>query len=387
MKNFTKLLAVILCMVIALSTTACSLTPQWSYKEGDNELAIGVYIYAMYNAYSEAQSYAQKSELYDSEAKTYDGDKSFLKIQITDENGVTATADQWIADKTDETMRTLLAVDKEYERLGATMDEATMQGYKSSAKEYWDYGPYYSMYGEQYINPYKDIFEPFGISYESFEYFYITSAKQEIIFDLLYAEGGEKAVDDKELTDYFTENYTSYTYFSTNLYETVEATSDQADAEGTLSTNKALSSDKIKEIESDFKGYADSLSNGAKVADITEKFTKDYELESDPSVSNVEIMADSTIGEDLVTAIGNLDEGKATYKTIGEEDTKTIYLLYKEPIKNQVKTYIEDETNRTSVLHSYKGDEFKDYINELAMSLEVEINKAASKYKPSMFEE
>lgn len=385
MKNFTKFLAVILCMVIALSTAACSLTPQWSYKESDNELAIGVYIYAMYNAYSEAQSYAQQSEAYDSETNTYNGDDSFLKIEITDEDGVTATADQWIADKTDETMRTLLAVDKEYARLGATMDETTIEGYKATAKEYWDYGPYYSMYGEQYINPYKDIFEPFGISYESFEYFYITSAKQEIVFDLLYSEGGEKAVDDTELTKFFTENYTSYTYFSTNLYETVEATSDESD--GTLSTNEPLSDSEIKKIEKNFKGYADSLNGGAKIADITAKFTKDYELESDPSVSNVEMMADSTIGEDLVTAINELEEGKATYKAIGEEDTKTMYLFYKEPISNQVETYIKDATNRTSVLHSYKGDEFKTYINDLAMSLSVEISKAASKYKPSMFEE
>ncbi len=385
MKNFTKFLAVILCMVIALSTAACSLTPQWSYKEGDNELAIGVYIYALYNAYSEAQSYAQQSEGYDSEKGTYDGEESFLKVQITDDEGVTATADQWITDKADKTMRTLLAVDKEYERLGATMDQTTEESYKVSAKEYWDYGPYYQMYGEQYINPYKDIFEPLGVSYESFEYFYITSAKQEIIFDLLYNEGGEKAVSDEELTKYFTENYTSYTYFSTNLYESVEATADENS--GTLSTNEALSNSEIEKIENNYKGYVNSLNGGAKIADITKKFTKDYSLESDPSVSNVEIMSESVIGEDLVSAIDELKEGNASYKTIGEDTSKVMYLFYKEPIKNQVKTYIEDDTNKTSVLHSFKGEEFQNYIDELAKAIDAQVSKAVSKYSPSMFEE
>ncbi|MBQ8859988.1 MAG: hypothetical protein IJ015_01460 [Ruminococcus sp.] len=385
MKNFTKFLAVILCMVIALSTAACSLTPQYSYKEGDNELALGVYIYALYNAYSQAQSYAQQTEGYDSENGTYDGEKSFLKVQITDDKGVTATADQWITDEADRMLRTLLAVDKEYERLGATMDQTTENGYKASAKEYWDYGPYYQMYGEQYINPYKDIFEPLGVSYESFEYYYLTSAKQEIVFDILYNEGGEKAVTDEELTKYFTDNYTSYTYFSTNLYNTVEATSDQEG--GTLSSNEALSESEIKKIENNYKGYVSSLNSGAKIADITKKFTKDFELESDPSVSNVEILDESSIGEDLVSAIKELKEGTASYKTIGEDDSKIMYLFYKDPIKNQVKNYIEDDTNRTSVLRSMKADEFQTYIDDLAKSLDVEISKAVSKYTPSMFEE
>lgn len=387
MKNFTKLLAVVLCMVIALSTSACSLKPQYSYKTDDTELAIGVYIYALYSAYSQAQSLAQETEGYDSEAGTYDGSESFLKVQITDQDGVTATADEWITDQADKTLRNLLAIEHEYNRLGATMDEATVESYKASAKEYWDYGPYYAMYGEQYKSPYSDVFEPLGVSYESFEYFYVTSAKQEVVFDLLYAEGGEKAVSDEELTKYFTENYTSYSYFNTNMYETQEATADSAESGGELSTNVALSEKEMKKIESDFKGYADSLNGGKKFSDVSSKFTKDYELENDPSVSNVEIMDNSVIGADLVSAINDLDEGKATNKAIGEENSQVMYLFYKGKIADKVDEYIKDATNRKSVLQSFKGEEFTSYIDELAISLEVEISKAVSKYTPAMFEE
>lgn len=387
MKNFTKLVAVVLVMIIALSTAACSLSPQWSYKTDDTELAIGVYIYALYSAYSQAESLAQQTEGYDSEAGTYDGEDSFLKVQITDEDGVTATADEWITDQADKTLRNLLAIESEYNRLGATMDEATVTSYKTSAKEYWDYGPYYQMYGEQYLSPYKDIFEPLGVSYESFEYFYVTSAKQEIIFDLLYGKDGEKGVSDEELTKYFTENYTSYSYFNSNLYETVEATSDSADAEGTISQNKAFSEDDIKKYEKNYKGYADSLNSGSEFSKVVEKFMKDETLENDPSTSNVEIMDESVIGEDLVSAINELKEGEASYKTIGEEDSQVLYLFYKEPIKNQVNNYIEDETNRASVLQSFKGEEFERYIDELANALEITISDAVSKYTPSMFED
>ncbi|MBQ8539020.1 MAG: hypothetical protein IJ433_05160 [Ruminococcus sp.] len=385
MKNFSKLLAVILCMVIALSTSACSLKPQYSYKTDDTELAIGVYIYALYSAYSQAESLAKETEGYDEEAGTYDGEKSFLKVQITDEDGVTATADEWIVNEADKSLKNLLAIEHEYNRLGATMDEATVEGYKTSAKEYWDYGPYYAMYGEQYKSPYSDIFEPLGVSYESFEYFYITSAKQEVVFDLLYADGGEKGVNDEELTKYFTDNYTNYTYFNTNMYETKEATSDEAG--GAISENVAMSKDDVKKIEKNFKGYVDSLNGGSKVEDVVSKFMKDYELENDPSVSNVEIMENSAIGEDLVSAISELKEGTAANKAIGEENSKVMYLFYKGKIADKVDEYIKDATNRKSVLQNYKGDEFNTYIESVANSLDIEISKAVSKYTPSMFEE
>lgn len=385
MKNFSKLLAVILCMVIALSTSACSLKPQYSYKTDDTELAIGVYIYALYSAYSQAESLAKETEGYDAEAGTYDGEKSFLKVQITDEDGVTATADEWIADQADKSLKNLLAIEHEYNRLGATMDETTVEGYKASAKEYWDYGPYYAMYGEQYKSPYSDIFEPLGVSYESFEYFYLTSAKQEVVFDLLYADGGEKGVNDEELTKYFTENYTSYTYFNTNMYETKEATSDEAG--GTISENVAMSDADVKKIEKNFKGYADSLNGGAKVADVVDKFMKDFDLQSDTSVSTVEIMENSTIGEDLISAINELKEGTATNKAIGEDNSKVMYLFYKGKIADKVDEYIKDATNRKTVLQNYKSEEFSTYIESVANSLEIEISKAVSKYSPSMFEE
>ena len=385
MKNFTKFLAVALCFVIALSTAACSLTPQWSYAHEDNELNIGVYIYAMFNAYNQAQTYAQQTEGYDAEKGTYDGEESFLNVEITDDDGNKAVAEQWILDETDRTMRTLLAIDAEFERLGATFDQAALDNHKATAKEYWDYGPYYAMYGEQYKSPYSDVFEPLGVSYESFEYFYVTSAKQEVVFDLLYADGGVKGVNDEELTKYFTENYTSYTYFNTNMYETKEATSDEAG--GTISENVAMSDADVKKIEKNFKGYADSLNGGAKVADVVDKFMKDFDLQSDTSVSTVEIMENSTIGEDLISAINELKEGTATNKAIGEDNSKVMYLFYKGKIADKVDEYIKDATNRKTVLQNYKGEEFGTYIESVANSLDIEISKAVSKYSPSMFEE
>ena len=99
MKNFTKILCVVLALVVALSAAACSLTQQYAYQKDDIELPIGTYIYYLYSAYNEAQNLAQQSDLYDSETGKYDGKKSFLKMEITDEDGETAVAEDWINDK------------------------------------------------------------------------------------------------------------------------------------------------------------------------------------------------------------------------------------------------------------------------------------------------
>ncbi len=383
MRNFTKFIAVVLVMIIAVSMGACSMTPQWSYRYEDTELSMGAYIYALYSAYNQAQTYAQETDVYDSETQKYDGKDSFLKVTITDEDGTKATADQWIETEADLSLRTILAIDSELERLSATVDQTTMDGYKMSAKEYWDYGPYYAMYGDQYLSPYADIYEPIGVSYESFELFYVAAAKQEALFDAIYGAKGEKPVSDKELTEYFEDTYTSYSFFTVDLYETEETVDDAGE---TSSVSTALSDKEIKKYKSAFEGYVNDVNAGKSFDDVLDAYMADYDIEEDPSTSNVEIMEDSTIGAELVDEINKLKEGQASYVIMGEGDSQVLYMFYKEPISKQTKNYIQKDTNRGSVLQSYKGEEFTDYVQNVAKELKVTVNKAINKYSPKMFD-
>lgn len=389
MKNYMKIVAVVLALVIALSAASCSLSKDYSYKTSDTELPIGVYIYALYSAYNQAQGFAQKLDTYDSEKGTYDGNKSFLNLEITDDDGNKATADEWIKDNADKTMKDILATEKLFKELGATVDEATLSGYEQSCKEYWDYGPYYAYYGEQYKNPYKDIFEPLGVSYDSFyKATYYNSALKEAVFDKLYGEGGTKAVPEEELTKYFTDNYTSYKYFSTNLYES--QAQDTADENGDVSQGNvdvAFSEEKTAEYKSAFENYASSINAGESYKSVVERYMSAYSVENDPTVENVEIMKDSTIGEDLVAEIEKLTEGTASTKVIGEDNTAVLYLFYKEPIAEQVSVYIGDKEKKKSVLQSYKQEDFDDYIKEIGEGLEITISSSAKNFSLSKFEQ
>ncbi len=156
MKNFTKILCVALALVMALSVASCSLSKQYAYQKDGVELPIGVYVYYLYSSYNEAQTLAQQSDLYDSATGKYDGKKSFLKIEITDEDGNTAVAENWIVDKAKEKLQNAVAIEAKYKELGCTVDEAELDQAKTYIQQaYWD-------------KSLKSVLEPCGVSFDSF---------------------------------------------------------------------------------------------------------------------------------------------------------------------------------------------------------------------------
>ena len=58
----------------------------------------------------------------------------------------------------------------------------------------------------------------------------------------------------------------------------------------------------------------------------------------------------------------------------------------KEDFDNQIENYIEDDTNKTSLLQELKGDEFKDYIDDLAEKIEPTVSSACKNYDLKKFE-
>lgn len=376
MRNFTKILCVVLALVLAMSAASCSLTKQYSYKTDDVELPIGLYIYYLYTAYNEAQSLAQESDLYNEEDGTYDGIDSFLKIEITDEDELTAVAEDWIYSKAEEYMNEALSVYHEFSELGCTIDEAVSDEYYTYIKEQW-------------TDDVQELYEGYGISLDSlFMGYYTIPTMSQAVFEKLYSADGPQEVPDEELTEFFTDNYTSYSYFYIDLFETTtETVTDEDGNETEESVDTALPEEEIAAHEAAFENYVSSIAAGKSYADLIEDHMSAYALETDPSVSNVEIMDNSTIGENLVEAINELEEGEASYKIIGDdENTRLMYFFYKAPIADEIENYIGDETQRLSILQEMKSDDYDDFIKSIAKELTIEKSSACNSYKPSMFE-
>ena len=388
MKPFQKVLAAILAVVLVVSMASCapfSFTKQWSYKYGDTQYDIGVYIYSLYNAYLSAQNYAQ-------DVDGYKESESFLDLKITDSDGKKAVARDWILEKASETARELVALDKLVKSKGATWDEAAMTAAKQTAQDAWDMGPY-AMYGSNYYNPLSNQLEPYGISFDSFAQIYVSQAgttpytiKTAALFDKYYAKGGSDEVSDKELGEYFVKNYLDYSYIPVKLY-------DSTTGEDGNATNKAFSEKKTKTVNDTLKSYVEEINSGsADFSDIAAKCEKKYAVTTDEEVKNRVDLAETLKSQDeeVYKAVNKLKNGKAQLITKDADgDAPTAYIIVKNDINADKESYVSGD-NRTSVLQNMKGDDFKDLMAKEAKALDKDKkfeqnDSAIDSYDPNMF--
>lgn len=369
--SFLMAVVMIFSVLIVSGCTPVSLNKEWSYKTGDKELAIGVYIYSLNTAYQKAKSYAEKLDDYD-ESKD-----SWLEMKITDDDGKKEVASKWIKDQAKLMCLSYLVIDEQIDKENIDISKDTIASADEQADTYWNVGQY-ADYG--YIMPMKDDLEPYGISLESFRYCSTEySVKYQAIFDKLYKEGGSKEVSDEELTKYFNDNYTDYSYFTANLYT---ASTDEAGE----STNVAMSDKEAKKVTDEIDGYVKDINGGKSYDDVLDAYMKANDIETDPSTSNIENLENSSLGDEVKEALEKLDSNKATAVKVGSGDSAVYYFIYKRNIKDAAKDYLADETNNANVLASMKGEEFSDYIEGLTKKLDYEENTSViNQYEPKMF--
>jgi len=377
-----KIFAIFLSLLLALSVCACSsvplsLTKQWSYRTAEKEISIGVYIYALYNAYSKAEGFAKKAE-------GYKENESFLHLEITDDDGNKAIAEDWIYEEADRMSKSILAVDQELEKLGLTASPDQIQYAKDSAKDDWELGPYASYYAQfgYTSTPLKNVLEKFGVSFNSFyEASYRSNVLQSKLFDSLYNEGGTKAVTDAELKTFFLENYTYYSYFKIDLTSPDTSTDDES------APYVAMTDEQKKPIKASMDKYAEAINkNGKKFSEVVSDYMKDYNVESDPSVTNSEILNEnSSLAAEIAASLKSQKEDTAVVLEVGADTSAAYYLVYKGKIADAAGGKISD--SRYEVLTAMKKDDFTDYVKDLAANLKCEVNtKVIKRYKASMFE-
>lgn len=369
--SFILAMIMVLSVVIVSGCTPISLNKEWSYRAGDKELAIGVYIYSLDTAYQQAKTYASELEDYD---ETSD---SWLDMEITDDDGNKEVASKWIKDQAKTMCLTYLVLDEQLEKENVEIPEASLASADEQAETYWNVGQY-ADYG--YFMPMSEDLEPYGISLESFAYCSTEySVKYQALFDKLYKEGGSKEVADEELSEYFSDNYTDYSYFTVNLYT---ASTDETGA----STNVAMSEEEAKKVTDEIDGYVKQVNGGTSYDDVVAKYMEANEVESDPSVSNIENLENSSLGDEVKDALKELDNNKATAVKVGSGESAVYYFIYKRDINDAKADYLADENNSAGVLASMKGDEFADYLEGLTEELKYEENTSViDKYDPKMF--
>ena len=197
-----KLLALVCALVMIFSLASCGLsTPDTVGKVGDFEVSSGLYLLAQFSAYQQAAQLAGKDQ------DTTDV-KAFLKETITTDadSGETAVVQDYVADKTLETLRTFAAIDARFADLGGDLTAEQTQVADN--------------YAQQLMDQYGSTYTANGIGLETLKAFERIQLKHTLLLTLVYGPDGESPVDDSDLTEHLDSQMYELAYVNIPLYNT-----------------------------------------------------------------------------------------------------------------------------------------------------------------------
>ena len=370
MKPTVKIASLLMAVLMLFSVCAsgCSLDKEWSYKTSDEELAIGVYLVAMQEAYAEAQSYAASVDGYDASSDKW------LELEITDGDGNKQVAKEWIKDAAERKCLELLVIRPELERLGATVDEASIE---TAAKNY----------ETQWYTQDKSTLEKLGVSLDSYKYYKSTYATlRDQLFDKLYGAGGTQEATTDEILGYLADNYARYAAVPVSLYE---STTDEAGS----SKNVALSDEKIKAITDAMDGFVKQVNaekDTAKAAELSNKLLSEYLPTVDMTAEQMQnvTLPKKNAGitdKDLAKALEELEEGKAVTVKIGEENQQSYFYLFRYNTASLKENYQNDGVTDKQILTKMKSKDYIAYLKALYDKIGYQKSGAVDKYQPDIF--
>lgn len=238
-----------------------------------------------------------------------------------------------------------------FDEYGLELTQEDQNTISSTTDSFWAY--YQSMFEDE-----------LGIAKASFDQAYSQyNAKYQKVMKAMYDEGGELALADNELKDYFTENYYSYEYFFVSL----TTTNDDGEKE-------TLSADNQDALKKELQSYVDKINSGdMTLSEAAEEYAADHDADSTyykPSAAKSD-----NITSELVTALDSVSEGKAAVAST----SNALYVIRKLSIDDAYTDEVEASDSRyISLLADMKGDEFNDYVMEQSVSVsDVELNTAA----------
>ena len=197
-----KLLALICALALVFSLVGCTISaPDTVGSIGDFEITSGMYLLAQYGAYQQA------AQLAGTDQDTTDV-KAFLKETITtdSDSGETAVVSDYVAQKTQETLETLAAVDARFKALGGEMTDEQL----STADRY----------AQQMMDQYGDTYTANGIGLETVKAYERLQVEHTALLDMVYGPDGETPVEDDELTSHLDDSMYEICYISIPLYNT-----------------------------------------------------------------------------------------------------------------------------------------------------------------------
>lgn len=328
-----KKISSLLCGVLLITSLAgCGQIFSPAMTIDGTEITGGMYLLQQYNAYDKAKSKVEDTTVDD-----------ILNEKVDD-----ISAKTWIHDKTLETSREYVAVQKLSEEYGVTLSDEDIQYIESSLAN-WDTNGSYEAYAEN------------GIGKDTFYDYLENQMLKSNLFNKLYKEEGDNFVSDEALKQLYNEKYADIESISIPLFK----------PDG---TNKVDDETKAR-IEEATKKLVDELQSGQKTpedirADVGNIYAisgSTFDAETNATFSSSQILLNPTeedtnsYSEDFLKALAQ--EPVGTYgMTLVDDSSASVYefVLYRkiDALSNE-----EDfAQKRDSLLQDLKQDDFEELL-------------------------
>ena len=239
----TKLFSLGMAAAMLLALGGCAMSaPANVGSIGGVEIPAGVYLLAQYNSYNTASGLAKLAT-----GETASDVKAVLKAECTGTiNGEEVTTDgaDYVSQLTTRAIEYYAAVEKEFDELGGTLDDAATAEAANSADSLWSSN--------------GDLYTANGISKSTVETYLLNAQKAKAILNLTYGADGTTPVTEAEYTDYVNNEcyYVETVQFPLVNYSSYSlATDDQKAQIGTIAAQC--------QAELDEQATAETASNSA----------------------------------------------------------------------------------------------------------------------------
>ena len=359
-----KLLALVCALVMIFSLASCGLsTPDTVGKVGDFEVSSGLYLLAQFSAYQQAAQLAGKDQ------DTTDV-KAFLKATITTDadTGETAVVQDYVADKTLETLRTFAAIDARFAELGGELTAEQTQVADN--------------YAQQLMDQYGSTYTANGIGLETLKAFERIQLKHTLLLTLVYGPDGESPVDDSDLTEHLDSQMYELAYVNIPLYNTstfVFASDDQKAQMLQLAQAAAASCSETQ--DGSVSEQVSALHSAASAALPDIYAVLDSTPAEDASSVQTELLTESDLTDAFTQdgaadAVRGLVYGEAA--AVQYNVASIILMMRIDPL--QVSTL---DALRTQILSDMKGDELEDALTAYGSTLENNLSTSAMNKMPA----
>ncbi len=328
MSKLRKIAAFSVASIMAVSMAGCSDMSKIMTVDGV-EVNAGIYINYMLSEYTE-QTYS----LSGSGAAT---SANYLGQEIENDEGKKVKLGDYLPDYAYEQTLDLVAVDKQFEKLGLEFSAKDNEEINSAVKNYME-----SM-TEEYLSEQ-------GISKDSVTKYFTAEKQKQLIFYHYYGLGGEKAVSNDDIKNYLKDNYVRYKMIS--IPRTTEATtaaSTSTSNEATTTQSPEEQTKASKKADKQAKSIADKYLKLAEKNDNFDQVISQYNAETQEPTTAATTATTATT-ETTTVAEGSMDSSEAQQTTTSAVDEpKEIHVHF---YNQNGEEYGEDTPQKPQIINS-----------------------------------